>query len=298
MIRDALGVAEGEHPTYEMMAAVVDRTADDVTREIVASHCEVCARCEEEMRDLRAFAGEAAPSVWPRMTAAAAVVIAVAAAGAWYVTRPRSESTPVVRPRATVVGGVASGYGRADWDAAVRDALARGAIDPQQHWPAADPLRGSGGEPPADMSPVAAIVDSATPLLTWGAKPGRYVVSVYDSLERVAQSPALQSAEWRVSPRLTRGKTYAWQVEARRGSSVELLPAPPSPPALFHVLDERSSADLAEARRRFPDDHLLLGVLEARSGLQQEALADLRAYAARHPDDRKAAALAESVAHW
>ena len=135
-------------------------------------------------------------------------------------------------------------------------------------------------------------------MLTWRGKQGRYVVSVYDSLERVAQSPSLESAEWQVSPPLTRGKTYAWQVEVHRGSSVELLPAPPVPPALFRVLDERSSADLAEARRRFPDDHLLLGVLEARSGMQQEALADLRAHVARHPDDRKAAALAETVAHW
>jgi len=293
MIRDALGVAEGDHPTYEMMAAVVDRTADDVTREIVESHCEVCPRCVEEMRDLRAFAGEAAPSMWPRMTAAAAGVIAVALAGAWYFTRPRPE-TPVVHPRVVV----ASGYGRADWDAAVRDALARGAVESSQQWPAADPLRGSAGEAATEMNPVHAIVDSTTPLLTWRARPGPYVVSVYEALERVAQSPVLDSAEWQVAPPLTRGKTYAWQVELRRGASVELLPAPPAPLALFRVLDERSSADLAEARRRFPDDHLLLGVLEARSGMQREALADLRAHATRHPDDRKAAALAESVARW
>jgi len=294
MIRDALGVAEGDHTTYEMMAAVVDRTADDVTREIVESHCEVCPRCDEEMRDLRAFAGESAPSVWPRMTAAAAVVIAVAMAGAWYVTRPRTE-TPGVRPRVIVV---ASGYGRADWDDAVRDALANGAIEHHQHWPAADPLRGSSGEAAAEMSPVHAVVDSTTPLLTWRAKQGGYVVSVYESLERVAQSPALKSTEWRVSPTLMRGKTYAWQVEVHHGASVELLPAPPAPAALFRVLDERSSAALAEARRRFPDDHLLLGVLEARSGMQQEALADLRTHIAQHPDDRKAEALVESLAHW
>lgn len=293
MIRDALGVTEGDHPNYEMMAAVVDRTADDVTRELVESHCEVCPRCDEEMRDLRAFAGETTPSVWPRMTAAAAVVIAVALAGAWYVTRPRTE-TPVVRPRVVVAGG----YGRADWDAAVREALARGAIEASQQWPAADPLRGSAGEPAAEMNPVHAVVDSTTPLLTWRTKPGRYVVSVYESLERVAKSGVLESGEWQVAPPLTRGKTYAWQVEVRRGAAVELLPAPPAPPALFRVLDERSSADLADARRRFPDDHLLLGVLEARSGMQQEALADLRAHATRHSDDRKAAALAESVARW
>jgi hypothetical protein len=293
MIRDVLGVAEGDHPTYEMMAAVVDRTADDVTREIVDSHCEVCPLCEEEMRDLRAFAGETTPSVWPRLTAAAAVVIAVAAAGTWYATRPRPE-TPSVRPRVVVAGG----YGRADWDAAVRDALTRGAIDHQQQWPAADPLRGSSGETPPDMSPVDVVVASTSPLLTWRGQQGRYVVSVYDSLERVAQSPALESAEWQVSPPLTRGKTYAWQVEVRRGSSIELLPAPPLPPALFRVLDERASSDLAEAQRRFPDDHLLLGVLEARAGMQQEALADLRTHIAQHPDDRKAAPLAESVARW
>jgi hypothetical protein len=199
----------------------------------------------------------------------------------------------VVRPH---VVAVASGYGRPDWDAAVRDALAKGSIDDHQQWPAPDPVRGSGSEPPAEMHPIDVVVDSTTPLLTWRTKPGRYVVSVYEALERVAQSRASTSAEWRVSPPLPRGRTYAWQVEVHRGAAVELLPVPPEPPALFRVLDERSSAELAEARRRFPQDHLLLGVLEARFGLQQEARDDLHTHAVQHPDDRKAAALAESVA--
>ena len=89
-----------------------------------------------------------------------------------------------------------------------------------------------------------------------------------------------------------------WQVAIRRGDSIELLPSPPAPVSLFHVLDQDSSAALADARRRFPDDPLLLGVLHARFGMQQTAIEELRKYAARHSDVRNAAALADSVSSW
>ncbi|MFL6248392.1 MAG: hypothetical protein ACJ74H_20380 [Thermoanaerobaculia bacterium] len=289
-----------EHPDYEMLEQIVDGTADDVTREIVESHTAACPACDAELRDLAAFAGPAR-STW-RWVAAAAAIIAMIVAGGFLWKRPRPIERVVVRiPAKRVV--VASGYGREEWDLAVRDALARGTIDAppilRELRPPREVLRSPDSHPATvAMNPAGAVIDSTTPLLTWSARPGRYVVSVYDGFQRVARSSVLRSPQWRVSPPLARGRTYAWQVEVHRGDSVELLSPPPAPPAFIHVLDASSSAALAEARRRFPADHLLQGILQARFGMQQTAVEELRMHIAMHPEVRNAAALAESVARW
>jgi hypothetical protein len=41
-----------EHPTEEEIAALVDRTLDDVDREIVAAHLQGCTTCREDVEDL------------------------------------------------------------------------------------------------------------------------------------------------------------------------------------------------------------------------------------------------------
>ena len=56
-----------------------------------------------------------------------------------------------------------------------------------------------------------------------------------------------------------------------------ILPAPPTPPARFFVLDRRNYDDLVAARREHPDDHLLLAALYARGGLEGKAQEQLRA---------------------
>lgn len=292
-IHEALGVEPGDHPTFEMLEQVVDGTADDVTLEIVESHCEVCRTCDDELRDLRTFAGHPSSSASTRMLGVAAAIVVVIAAG-WFLMRARPVAPVVPRHPERIAQ---SGYGRADWDEAVRDALARGAIDrPHDDWPAADPQRGaSDAHATADMSPVRMVIDTTTPLLQWRTKPGRYEVSVYDDAKLVAQSGELLVPQWQVTPPLARGRTYAWQVNVQRGASFEQLPVPPAPWSMFHILDEQSSASLAEARRKFPNDHLLLGVLEARFGMTEAAAQDLRLYAAQHPDDVKASALVQNV---
>lgn len=44
-----------EHPSYEQLAAYVDSELDDVDREIVKSHMDMCSSCAAETRDLLAF---------------------------------------------------------------------------------------------------------------------------------------------------------------------------------------------------------------------------------------------------
>jgi hypothetical protein len=307
-IRQALGGELGDHPAYEMIEQFVDGTADDVTREIVDSHREVCPRCDAEIRDLQSFAGRAPSSARLRWLVAAAALLAVIFLGV-YLMRPRPPAevvrNPVVREpvKHPPVAVAASGYGRADWNDAVRNAIEHGKLERPailaELRPPAEVLRGEGeARKNAAMSPVGVVIDSTTPTLKWRAAEGRYVVSVYDGFERVAQSGLLRSREWRVPLPLKRGRTYAWQVEVHRDGSVELLSPPPAPPAYFRVLDEKTSSSIADARRRFSGDPLLLGVLYARAGMQDQAMEQLRSYAAQDPADSKRAALAKSLAAW
>ena len=44
---------EVTHLTYEQMAAMVDNRLDDIDREVIGSHLELCERCETELNELR-----------------------------------------------------------------------------------------------------------------------------------------------------------------------------------------------------------------------------------------------------
>jgi hypothetical protein len=59
------------------------------------------------------------------------------------------------------------------------------------------------------------------------------------------------------------------------------------------VLDDAAHRDLDSVRSKYPDDHLLLAVLEAHYGLQAEAIEELE----RHPGPGSAVLL-DSVRAW
>src|SRR5438132_1652122 len=61
-----------EHLTYEVLEALVDRTASDNEREIADAHLEDCHACSCELEDLRAFKAEIA--AWPAQDSAPASV--------------------------------------------------------------------------------------------------------------------------------------------------------------------------------------------------------------------------------
>jgi len=50
---DAAADFEVEHLSYDQMAALVDNQLNEIDREIVESHLEMCSRCEAELSDLR-----------------------------------------------------------------------------------------------------------------------------------------------------------------------------------------------------------------------------------------------------
>jgi len=76
-------------------------------------------------------------------------------------------------------------------------------------------------------------------------------------------------------------------------SGTSIIPAPPAPQAMFRVLDEPSAREIAEARIRFPNDHLLLGILYARAGVQQSAAEELEA-----AQTSESARLRDEVLEW
>ena len=57
-LRNSLQADALTHIPYEQLAAYVDNLADDVDREIVQSHMELCSACATEVEDLRTFRTE------------------------------------------------------------------------------------------------------------------------------------------------------------------------------------------------------------------------------------------------
>ena len=112
-----------------------------------------------------------------------------------------------------------------------------------------------------------------------------------------ARSAPLRSNVWTPEPDLARGRTYRWQVEARRGKETWIIPPAPLSAPVFALLDDSAHRDLESARRSHPDDHLLLGVLAAHYGLQEEAIAELTRHQSAH-SDASSTALLDSVRAW
>src|SRR5438105_1868544 len=165
-----------------------------------------------------------------------------------------------------------------------------------------DELRGRESAAPGPrMEPAGVVVVSDRPHFTWTATAKHAMVSVFDGEKRVARSGLLDVSEWVPSQPLPRGRTYQWQVELRvdlQGGAMHIIPAPPAPPAAFRILDDTSFRDLATAQRERPGDHLLLGILYARAGVQEEAAKELATYHDAHPNDAAATQLMESVEAW
>ena len=64
------------------------------------------------------------------------------------------------------------------------------------------------------------------------------------------------------------------------------------------MLDERAARDIAAARSRFPDDHLLVGVLYAHYGLRNRAEEELQLAAADPAQAADARRLGDSIRTW
>jgi hypothetical protein len=278
------------HPNVEReLVEFVDGTLDREGRELVEAHLESCSRCREDVDDLRDVREQLAREQRPRrvrvplyLVAAAMLVVVVALASLLLLRGSTGTlpATPVVR--------------RTPWNAAVADARRSGRIEAPpvigELRPPPDVLRAPGVAPSEMPQPSGVVVESDRPTFTWAAAAGPSVVRVFHDDREIARSPRLREPRWMPEEPLPRGITLTWQVEVTRGDRVDIIPAPPAPPALLRVLDAQTAATIAAARTRSPGDHLLLGVLYARAGVQDRAIEELRA---AHADN-----LAASVRAW
>jgi hypothetical protein len=283
-----------DHPDVESeLTPHVDGGLTSDRRAQLDAHLEWCAQCREDAGDLRWERARLRRHTARYAAIAAAAAAAIAAFVAITVIRQPAELTPAAHQPAAAVG-----YGRADWDAAVRDAVRAGNIQPPSTLaeirPGDDVLRGDMSISDAMLEPAGSIIDTTEPRFTWSATGGAgYSVSVFDGEREVVKSGEIAATSWTPPYPLARATTYTWQVEVRRNGVSSIVPAPPRPPAMFRIIDEATANELADAQRRFAGDHLLLGVLYARAGLQSRAEDELRASGS--PD---AARLLASIRRW
>jgi len=288
-LRELLAYESAEppsHVTEEELFGWVDGTLDDAAREQVRAHLDECAICSGEVADLlplRARPRQRSTWIW---AAAAAAVLALALL---LVLRPHRAPTqpPVARAPRPVTppqqeNKPSQPYANAEWNALVAQALASGRLPHRADiaWLRRGPeiLRGDGEEGAETFRPSGAVIEPDRPELSWPPVAGaRYAVSIYRGDVLVARSETLTRERWTPPRSLDRGSVYLWQVEATSASGSQILPAPPTPPARFFVLDRRDHDDLVIARREHPDDHLLLAALYARAGMEAEAQEQLRA---------------------
>jgi hypothetical protein len=284
------------HPDHADLAAYADGTAGPAERELVATHVEDCELCREDLADL---AGLRRPRprrrVWRAAFAAAAALAAVLVMLVQRSDGPRvPENLPVVTTQPRTETSVdpeppapaPPRYANAEWERLVRTAIESERLPfPRSLDVSPDVLRGSklpfpgaaDTSPDAvrvpDLVPSGVVIDEVRPRFSWPSRAGAtYVVSIFRGDRQVARSEPLTETRWTPAKPLARGRTYAWQVKATRGRESEIIPAPPVPPARFHIVSSRHHDELAEARRLHPDDHLLHAVLAARAGLREEAL--------------------------
>jgi hypothetical protein len=239
-----LGAFEPAHPSFDELAGFVDETLDPISREVVASHAEGCARCRGELGDLRAFAR---PSRRPWWLAASAVAAAVLL---FLLLRPAPPRELHIPPAALSLRSSTL---------ALRGRAALGGPEP--------------------LTPLGAIVINDRPSFSWNAIPNaRYRVEVFDpSFRSVAASDLLDVARWTPPAPLPRGGTYLWQVTAITPAGSITAPRPPSPEARFIVLDGSHADSLARLERSEARPSLALGVAYAEAGVLDAAERELRA---------------------
>jgi hypothetical protein len=244
--------------------------------------------------------------LWVAAAVAAAIAIAFLVTLVRWPTAPPGQRTPVVRkpapppPRRAPerVAPAPPAYARAEWAQLVAGVLAAG----QLPFPSdlailrggLEPVRGEAPGPTTTLVPAGIVIDETRPAFSWPPRAGAtYVVSIFDGDREVAHSEPLTTRAWTPPRALPRGRTYTWQVEAKTAGGIEVLPAPPAPPARFRIVGAGEHAELEAARAAHPDDHLLLAALYARAGLEAEAKEQLRQVEA--PSDPRVALLRANV---
>lgn len=290
--------------------AYVEGRLGDVEREIVESHLEDCDLCQSVVRDVRSLRERAAfrrrrNRLLAGLAAAASTVLVLMLAlqapeKHRIATSVKSRVTDTAA-RVTATSAApelnARDYENPEWSALVRKTIADAhvAISPAilslRSWPTQ--VRGDGGHESAiSVSPSGTAVREERPTLSWPAAGRTYRARVFRDEKQVADSGPIIGSHWKVNRTLARQKTYVWQVEV---DGKEIIPPPAQPPASFRIISIEEEQELALAKAKHPDDHLLLGALLARAGLVYEAQEEFRRWRAASPESKVARRLDENL---
>jgi hypothetical protein len=305
MWRGALDAADEDHLRDERLFDYADGKLSRDAQAAAEAHLGHCSTCRDDVADIRVLRRRTMRRRWQRYALAAAAMLLLAT-GIAVALRLVPAGHPIESPRHTPIQVPAPApiaeAPPAAWRELVDAALANGRLAPPAilatlRMPGDVARSGEKGQPSA-MSPDGVIVEDARPELRWSGTPGAlYTVSVFDGDIEIVRSAPLHENVWKPQRDLPRGRTYRWQVEARRNAKTWIIPMTPQPAPAFALLDDAAHRELDSARGRYPGDHLLLGVLAAHYGLQNEAVEELTRHQSSHPDAR-AAALLGSVRAW
>ena len=329
------GAPESELVSYEKLADFLDEKLDPIERKQVADQLSRSPASAAELADLTRFRDEmnalgvrsydSVPSVserkivaFPQRLARWAMPLAagllVAGVGIWILSHHAAEQrTITVRDgaREIIVGpnGHVAGLPALPHDLlhSVATAARRGKIEIS---PVIDSLasdRGTLAGSPNESSrfrlvaPVATAVRETTPRFSWSAQPGaaRYRIHVVDSgtgeVVETGQSDGSRT-EWTPAEPLMPGNIYQWQVEAFRGDEViGRTPKPPEPEARFQILPAEAQHQLAQTESSANGSHFVMAVANAKAGLLDDAIRELRAFASENPDSKIPAELIAQI---
>lgn len=288
------------HPGDEELFAFVDGTLSPPELEIVESHLEDCRLCREDVEELRRLK----PRARVRWVFAAAAAIVLAALSVLLIPNrtaapPEGVRRAVLKRQAAPAAPAAHGRWSALVDGALANGMQRPAILDEVQFEG-ESLRGTAPSSAGHViTPAGTVIDDARPVFRWvSSSDAPVVVYVFRGSAEVARSPRLTGLQWQAERDLPRGATYRWQVAVQEGGEERIIPAPPQPPAGFHIAGEKEHAELSEATRLFPDDPLLLGILYAKSGLLGTAEKEIERYASLHPDSKDAERLLRTIRSW
>jgi len=286
-------MANQSHLSIDDLLRIHDGELADGELTTMGRHLTDCDQCSAVAHEMFGSEASQLPRVVPIASRssrtmpfllAAAAIIAVVIGIAFFMRKP---------PRPIPIA-------RSPWDqlktSVVREgAIAAPAIVTAVRVNAAEQLRGENTAQPArSLEPNGIVVDDTRPRFHWRADAGTsVVVSIFENGAQAGRSESLHSDSWTPPNDLRRGAVYQWQLEVTKEGRLHTVPAAPHLPCTFAIVSDDAHRELAEAELRAPSDHLLLGILAARGGLQQKALAEFALVDS--PDARK---LAESVRKW
>lgn len=295
-----------EHLATDALMALADGKLPGDERVAALAHVEECEICRSELDEL----GQLNQVIRPRRRwAIYAIAASLAAIALMLPSLDRRSDAPIPTPRRTTVKPVVTqrptatpttGYSRKDWDRWVSEAK-KGREFPIPAIVAAlrtpkSQLRGSTDEDDLRLKPDKVVVASSRPQLQWKKRGGASYNVILQIGDEIVESGALTVPVWIPSTDLRRGREYAWQVEMTIDGVRAIYPKAPDPPARFRVLEQKALDEIADARKRYPNDALLHAVLLARYGLQEEALQAVDRLG--RSDAALAAALRESIRKW